>query len=62
MSKEEIKLTEHYWTSEYDILEDKGNGYIVVKLHELFNYEQDSFPHRHMEGCNIFLVTKPKQR
>ena len=55
MSKE-IKLAEHYWTSEYDILEDKGNGYIVVKLHEPFKHQPTEEP------CNVFLTQKPKQR
>ena len=55
MSKE-VKLAEHYWTSEYDILEDKGNGYIVVKLHEPFKY------HPTAEPCDTFLTKKPKQR
>ena len=62
MSKE-IMITEHYWTSEYDVIEDKGNGYIVIKLHEPFNYkEQDSFPHRHIQGLDTFLISKPNER
>ena len=54
----EIKLAEHYWTSEYDMLEDKGNGYIVVKLHHPFKCDKDTFPNRHMNGGDIFLVKK----
>ena len=54
MSKE-IKLAEHYCTSEYDILEDKGNGYIVVKLNEPFKH------HPTEEPGNVFLTQKPKQ-
>jgi hypothetical protein len=53
MSKE-IKLAENHWTSEYDILEDKGNDYIVVKLHEAFKY------HPTEEPCDTFLTKKPK--
>jgi len=55
MSKE-IKLAEHYWTSEYDVLEDKGDGYIVIKLHEPFK------DHPTTEPWDIFLTKKPKQR
>tara|TARA_B100001094_G_C18047341_1_gene728160 strand:+ start:689 stop:853 length:165 start_codon:yes stop_codon:yes gene_type:complete len=54
MSKEEIKLVENHWTSEYDILEDKGNDYIVVKLHEPLKY------HPTAEPCDTFLTKKPK--
>ena len=52
----EIKHAEHYWTSEYDVLEDKGDGYIVIKLHEPFKY------HPTTEPWDIFLTKKPKQR
>lgn len=55
MSKE-IKLAEHYWTSEYDMLEDKGNGYIVVKLHEPLKY------HPTEEHVDTFLTKKPKEK
>jgi len=58
MSKE-IRLSGPHstlYTSEYDILEDKGNGYIVVKLHKPFKY------HPTEEPCDTFLTKKPKQR
>jgi hypothetical protein len=58
-SKEEINISGPWcnlWTKDYDVLEDKGNGYIVIKLHEPFEYHPD------VEPCDTFLGKKPKQR
>ena len=55
MSKE-IKLTEHYWTNKYDMVVDKGNDYIVIKVHEPIKYHPNANP------CDTFLTKKPKQR
>lgn len=50
-----IKIVNGYWTSEYDILKEMGD-HIVVKLHEPFKCDKDSFPNRHMNGHDIFLI------
>lgn len=52
----EIKISEHFYSDNYKILQDLGN-YMVIELNKSFP-KMDAFPERHLENCNHFLVKK----
>ena len=53
---DEIKIGTYQSHTEYDIIENKDNGYAIIKLHEPFYESMDIFPDRHMNGETTFLT------
>ena len=48
----EIKLCENFYVSNYSILKDMGNGFIIIKLAHPLGINNNMLP----KDCDTFLV------
>ena len=50
-----IHICNNYWSDQYKIIKDYGNGFLTIELNIPIPYKND-FPQRWMAGNKLYLI------